>query len=66
MTNVEKLTARLNRCHNPRLVYNALLALAPVIREYRETFQGRTDEKFDQEFVSEIAAVVRKAEEAGV
>lgn len=33
MTNNEKFCARLNACKNPRLVYNALMALAPIIRE---------------------------------
>lgn len=33
MTNIEKLTERLNRCKNPRLVFNAALAIAPLILE---------------------------------
>lgn len=39
MTNIEKLTARLNACKNPRRVYNALMALAPIIREAKEEKQ---------------------------
>lgn len=30
---IEILTARINACKHPRLVYNALMALAPIIRE---------------------------------
>lgn len=33
MTNIEKLTARINALQRPRSVYNALMVLAPVIRE---------------------------------
>lgn len=33
MTNIEKLTARINALQHPRAVCNALIALAPVIRE---------------------------------
>lgn len=32
---LEMLTARINACKHPRAVYNALLALAPFIREAR-------------------------------
>lgn len=39
MTNIEKLTARINALQHPRAVYNALMALAPVIREAREEGQ---------------------------
>ena len=39
MTNIEKLTARLNACKHPRRIYNALLVLAPLIREAREEQQ---------------------------
>lgn len=39
MTNIEKLTARLNACKNPRRVYNALMELAPIIREAKEEKQ---------------------------
>ena len=35
MTNIERLTERLNRCKNPRLVFNAAMALGPLIREAR-------------------------------
>ena len=35
MTNIERLTERLNRCKNPRLVFNAAMALGPMIRETR-------------------------------
>ena len=33
MTNIEKLTARLNACSRRRSIYNALAALAPTIQE---------------------------------
>ena len=39
MTNNEKFCARLNACKNPRRVYNALMALAPIIREAKEEKQ---------------------------
>lgn len=36
MTNAEKFTALLNDCQNPPAVYDALLVLAPLIRELRK------------------------------
>lgn len=36
MTNNEKFCAALNACKNPRRVLNALMVLAPIIREARE------------------------------
>ena len=36
MSNIERLTERLNTCKNRRKVFEAMNALAPVIREYRE------------------------------
>ena len=39
MTNIEKLTTRINALQHPRAVYNALIALAPVIRDAREEGQ---------------------------
>lgn len=33
MTNIERLTASINACRHPRAVYNAALALAPIIRK---------------------------------
>lgn len=47
-------------------MFNALLSLAPVIREARDTFPERFSGKTDQEVVNEIATVVRMAEAAGV
>ena len=41
---------------------NALLALAPVIREARSTFPERFAGKTDQQVINEIVAVVRGAE----
>ena len=35
MTNNERFNAMINECENPRLVLNAMLALAPMIREAR-------------------------------
>ena len=45
--------------------FNDLLALAPVIREARDTFPERFAGKTDQAIINEIAAVVRKAEATG-
>lgn len=56
----------LNTSQTPRAVYNVLLSLAPVIREARDTFPERFSGKTAQEFVNEIATVVRMAEAAGV
>lgn len=39
MTNIEKLTARINALQHPRDVYNALMTLAPVIQDAREEGQ---------------------------
>ena len=39
MTNIEKLTAYINALQHPRAVYNALMALAPVIRRARQEEQ---------------------------
>lgn len=36
MTNVERLTERLNACKNRRKIFEAANALAPIIREHRE------------------------------
>lgn len=63
MTNNEKFNALLNNCRRPRAVYNALSALAPTIREVRDTFPERFTGKSDQEVINEIATVVRRAGE---
>lgn len=39
MTNIKKLTARLNSLQHPRAVYNVLMALAPSIRAANENEQ---------------------------
>ena len=39
MSNNEKFCAMLNACNHPRQVYNALMALAPIIREAKEDTQ---------------------------
>lgn len=36
MTNTERLTESINACKNPREVFEAANALAPIIREQRE------------------------------
>lgn len=41
MTNIEKLTARLNACKHRRSIYNAMLSLAPIIREARTEQQRK-------------------------
>lgn len=42
MTNIEKLTNRINASRHPRSLYNALMAIAPLICE-AQTEQQRTE-----------------------
>ena len=39
MTNIEKRTERLNACKHRRLIYNAMMNLAPIIREAEQEEQ---------------------------
>lgn len=43
MTNIEKLTARLNACKNRRRIYNALMALSaePNIQQIEDATEER-------------------------
>lgn len=60
MTNNERFNALLNNCQHPEAMYNALLALAPVIKEAREKFPERFTGMTDQEVINDIAATVRR------
>ena len=60
MTNNERFNDLLNSCQNPRAMYNALLALAPVIKEARGNFPERFTGMTDQEVINDIAATVRR------
>ena len=42
MTNNERFNAFINSCDNPRLVLEALRALAPIIREARAAVVSRS------------------------
>ncbi|MBE5798671.1 MAG: hypothetical protein E7321_01805 [Clostridiales bacterium] len=42
MTNVERLTERLNACKNRRKIFKAMNALAPIIRKHREELMQNT------------------------
>lgn len=66
MTSNERFNEMLIACQNPQAVHNALMLLAPIISEVRDTFPERFTGKTDQEVVNEIATVVRMAEAAGV
>lgn len=60
MNNIEKLTARLNACKNPRKIYDALMALAgePGVQHVKDPA-----EKFDVLF-GQLAAIPDEAESA--
>lgn len=60
MNSNERFNARLNSCQHPRAVHNALLTLAPVIKEARENFPERFTGMTDQEVINDIAATVRR------
>lgn len=42
MTNIERLTERLNACKNRRKIFEVMNTLAPIIREYREELMQNT------------------------
>lgn len=41
LIDIEKLTARLNACKHRRSIYNAMLSIAPIIREARTEQQRK-------------------------